>query len=94
MNTHRSVLNGASAQATTPDQILRIALAAGRRGNFAEVVDHRLPVTPAHALKGKPAPQEAQPQAPKTPIAWWPVTSRPPLTSLKVSGLATPKLLP
>ena len=39
MNTHSTVLNDASPQATTPDRILQIALAAWRQGNFVEVVD-------------------------------------------------------
>jgi hypothetical protein len=39
MNTHSSVLDNASAEATTPDRILQIALAAWRQGNFVEVVD-------------------------------------------------------
>jgi len=39
MNTHRTVLDNASAEATTPDRILQIALAAWRQGNFVEVVD-------------------------------------------------------
>ena len=39
MNTPRSVLNAPSAQATTPDRILPIALAAWRQGHFVEVVD-------------------------------------------------------
>ena len=33
------ILNDASAEATTPDRILQIALAAWRQGNFVEVVD-------------------------------------------------------
>lgn len=39
MNTHSTVLNDASAEATTSDRILQIALAAWRQGNFVEVVD-------------------------------------------------------
>jgi hypothetical protein len=39
MNTHRTVLDNASAEATTPDRILQIALAAWRQGKFVEVVD-------------------------------------------------------
>jgi steroid delta-isomerase-like uncharacterized protein len=39
MNTHSSVLDNASAEATTPDRILQIASAAWRQGNFVEVVD-------------------------------------------------------
>ena len=39
MNTHRTVLNDASAQATTPDRLLPIALAAWRQGHFVELVD-------------------------------------------------------
>ena len=34
MNTHRTVLNDASAKPTTPDRILQTALAAWRQGNF------------------------------------------------------------
>ena len=34
MNTHRTVLNDASAEPTTPDRILQAALAAWRQGNF------------------------------------------------------------
>ena len=34
MNTHSTVLDDASAEATTPDQILQTALAAWRQGNF------------------------------------------------------------
>ncbi|HYY26326.1 MAG TPA: ester cyclase [Chthoniobacterales bacterium] len=34
MNTHSTVLNDASAEATTPDRILQTALAAWRQGNF------------------------------------------------------------
>ena len=39
MNTHSTVLDNVSAEATTPDRILQIALAAWRQGNFVEVVD-------------------------------------------------------
>jgi steroid delta-isomerase-like uncharacterized protein len=39
MNTHSTVLDNASAEATTSDPILQIALAAWRQGNFVEVVD-------------------------------------------------------
>ena len=39
MNTHRTVLNDASAEATTPDRLLPIALAAWRQGHFVELVD-------------------------------------------------------
>jgi steroid delta-isomerase-like uncharacterized protein len=39
MNTHSTILENASAQATTPDGILQIALAAWRKGNFVELVD-------------------------------------------------------
>src|SRR5260370_37861096 len=38
MNTHSTVLDNASAEATTSDPILQIALAAWRQGNFVEVV--------------------------------------------------------
>ena len=38
MNTHTTVLDNASAEATTPDRILQITLAAWRQGNFIEVV--------------------------------------------------------
>ena len=38
MNTPRTVLNDASAEAPTPDRILPIALAAWRQGNFVELV--------------------------------------------------------
>jgi steroid delta-isomerase-like uncharacterized protein len=34
VNTHRTVLNDASAEPTTPDRILQTALAAWRQGNF------------------------------------------------------------
>ena len=34
MNTHSTVLNDASAEATTPDRILQTALAAWRQENF------------------------------------------------------------
>ena len=39
MNTHSTILENASAQATTPDRILQIALAAWRQGNLVELVD-------------------------------------------------------
>src|SRR6266446_461322 len=39
MNTHSTVLNNASAEATTSDRILQIALAAWRQGNIVQVVD-------------------------------------------------------
>src|SRR5258707_6675564 len=39
MNTHSTAFNNASAEATTSDRILQIALAAWRQGNFVEVVD-------------------------------------------------------
>jgi steroid delta-isomerase-like uncharacterized protein len=39
MNAHSTALNNASAEATTSDRILQIALAAWRQGNFVEVVD-------------------------------------------------------
>ena len=39
MNIHTTVLDNASAEATTSDRILQIALAAWRLGNFVEVVD-------------------------------------------------------
>jgi steroid delta-isomerase-like uncharacterized protein len=39
MNTHSTVLDNASVEATTADRILQIALAAWRQGNFVEVVD-------------------------------------------------------
>jgi steroid delta-isomerase-like uncharacterized protein len=39
MNTHSTDLDNASVEATTPDRILQIALAAWREGNLAEVVD-------------------------------------------------------
>jgi steroid delta-isomerase-like uncharacterized protein len=39
MNTHSTALNNSSAEATTSDRILQIALAAWRQGNFVEVVD-------------------------------------------------------
>ena len=39
MNTHSAALNNASAEATTSDRILQIALAAWRQGNLVEVVD-------------------------------------------------------
>ena len=34
MNTHSTVLDNASVEATTPDRILQTALAAWRQGNF------------------------------------------------------------
>jgi steroid delta-isomerase-like uncharacterized protein len=39
MNTHSTVLDDASAEATTSDPILQIALAAWRQGKFVEVLD-------------------------------------------------------
>ena len=39
MKTHSTVLDNASAEATTPDRILQAALAAWRQGNFVKVVD-------------------------------------------------------
>jgi hypothetical protein len=39
MNTHNTVLDNASVEATTPDRILQTTLAAWRQGNFARVVD-------------------------------------------------------
>jgi steroid delta-isomerase-like uncharacterized protein len=39
MNTHSTILENASAQATTPNRILQIALAAWRQGNLVELVD-------------------------------------------------------
>jgi steroid delta-isomerase-like uncharacterized protein len=39
MTAHSTALNNASAEATTSDRILQIALAAWRQGNFVEVVD-------------------------------------------------------
>ena len=39
MNTHSTVLDNASVEATTPDRILQTALAAWRQGNLVEVVD-------------------------------------------------------
>ena len=39
MNTYTTVLDNASAEATSSDRILQIALAAWRQGNFVEVVD-------------------------------------------------------
>ena len=39
MNTHSTVLDNASLEATTPDRILQTALAAWRQGNFVEAVD-------------------------------------------------------
>src|SRR5260370_10932131 len=40
MNTHTTVLENASAEATTSDRILRVALAAWRQGNFDQFNDH------------------------------------------------------
>src|SRR5260370_24928849 len=39
MNTHSTVVDNASVEATTSDRILQIALAAWRQGKFVEVVD-------------------------------------------------------
>jgi hypothetical protein len=39
MNTHSTVFNNVSVEATTSDPILQTALAAWRQGNFVEVVD-------------------------------------------------------
>jgi hypothetical protein len=39
MKTHSTFLEHASADATSPDRILRIALAAWKQGNFVEVLD-------------------------------------------------------
>jgi steroid delta-isomerase-like uncharacterized protein len=39
MNTHSTVLDNASAEATTSDRILQATLAAWRQGNFVKVVD-------------------------------------------------------
>src|ERR1700731_4375147 len=39
MNTYTTVLDNASAEATSSDRILQIALAAWRHGNLVEVVD-------------------------------------------------------
>jgi steroid delta-isomerase-like uncharacterized protein len=39
MSTHNSPFDSSSAEATTPDNILQIALAAWSQGNFVEVVD-------------------------------------------------------
>ena len=39
MNTHNTVLDNASVEATTSDPILQTALAAWRQGNFVEAVD-------------------------------------------------------
>jgi steroid delta-isomerase-like uncharacterized protein len=39
MNTHSTVLDNASAEATTPDRILQTALAAWKQDNFVEVAD-------------------------------------------------------
>jgi len=39
MNTHSTVFDNASVEATTSDPILQTALAAWRQGNFVEVVD-------------------------------------------------------
>jgi hypothetical protein len=41
MNTHSTILDNASAEATSSERILQIASAAWRQGNFVEVVDHR-----------------------------------------------------
>jgi hypothetical protein len=37
MNTHRTILDNASTEATTSDQILQTALAAGKQDTFVEV---------------------------------------------------------
>jgi|GraSoi_2013_60cm_1033757.scaffolds.fasta_scaffold04984_3 hypothetical protein len=42
MNTHRTILENASTQATTSDRILQTALATWRQRNFVEVVDYAL----------------------------------------------------
>jgi steroid delta-isomerase-like uncharacterized protein len=39
MNTHSTVFDNASVEATTSDRIIQTALAAWRQGNFVEVVD-------------------------------------------------------
>jgi steroid delta-isomerase-like uncharacterized protein len=39
MNTQSTVLDNASVEATAPDRILEIALAAWRQGNLAELID-------------------------------------------------------
>jgi steroid delta-isomerase-like uncharacterized protein len=39
MNTHSTVLDNASAEATTSDRILQTALAAWKQDNFVEVAD-------------------------------------------------------
>jgi steroid delta-isomerase-like uncharacterized protein len=39
MNTHSTIRENASGEATTSDRVLQIALAAWRQGNFVEVVD-------------------------------------------------------
>ena len=39
MNTHSTVLDNASVEAPSSDQILQIALAAWRQGNIVQVVD-------------------------------------------------------
>jgi steroid delta-isomerase-like uncharacterized protein len=39
MNTHSTIRDNASGEATTSDRVLQIALAAWRQGNFVEVVD-------------------------------------------------------
>jgi steroid delta-isomerase-like uncharacterized protein len=39
MNTQSTILDNASAEATTSERILQIASAAWRQGNFVEVVD-------------------------------------------------------
>ena len=39
MNTHSTMLDNASVEATTPDRILQTALAAWRQGNFVAAAD-------------------------------------------------------
>src|ERR1700747_1571093 len=39
MNTHSTIRDNTSGEATTSDRVLQIALAARRQGNFVEVVD-------------------------------------------------------
>jgi steroid delta-isomerase-like uncharacterized protein len=39
MNTHSTVFDNASAEATTPDRILQTALAAWKQDNFIDVAD-------------------------------------------------------
>jgi hypothetical protein len=39
MNTHSTIRDNASGEATTSDRVLQIALAAWRKGNFVGVVD-------------------------------------------------------